>query len=62
MQTYMHVQRLAIAFAPANCRCHDDKLVFGDKIAYAALLGRGFMAGMRLDVEFEGRDEREQEC
>ena len=59
--TYVHVQCLAISPRPADCGGDDDELVFGDEVAYAALLAGGLVAWVGLDVELEGVDEWEEE-
>ena len=57
----MHIERLAITACPAHGRRHDDECVLGDEIPYASLLGRRFVAGVGLNVEFQGRDKGQEE-
>lgn len=59
--TYVHVQCLSIASAPARSRCYHDQLIFGNKVANAALFACRLVARVGLDVEFEGCDERQDE-
>lgn len=55
----MHVQHLSISPIAANNRSHNDELLLGDEIPYAALIAGGLVAGMGLDVELQGGDEGE---
>jgi hypothetical protein len=57
----MHIQHHPIPPIPTDRRRDHHKLAIGDEIPYAALLARRLVALVRLDVEFQGRDEREQE-
>ncbi len=57
----MHIQRLPIASIPAHRRRYNNELVFGDEVADAAFFAQGFVAGVRLHVEFERGDEGEEE-
>ena len=57
----MHIQRLTIPPAATNSRRHNNELVLRDEIPNAALLAGRLVARVGLDVEFQRRDEREQE-
>lgn len=61
VHTYMHVQCLSIASASADSRSHDYQLILRNKVPYAALFRRGFVARMCLNLELEGRYERQKE-
>jgi len=55
--TYVHIKSLSISFLPADNRCDHNQLVLRYKVPYASLVFRGFVARVRLDVEFEGGGE-----
>ena len=59
--TYVHVQCLSIASTSARSRCYHDQLIFGDKVADAALFACRLVARVGLDVEFERCHERQEE-
>ena len=57
----MHVQCLTITPASADRRSHNDQLVFCDKVPNASLFARRLVAGVGLDVEFEGCNKGQEE-
>lgn len=56
--THMHADRLSISFLPAYNRCDQYQSIFGYEIPYTPLVFVA-MAGVRLNVEFEGGGKRE---
>lgn len=56
----MHIQHLSVAPRATDGDRHDDELVLGDEIPYAALMFGGFGARVGLDVELEGERERQK--
>ncbi len=57
--TYVHVDHLPIALLPAYDGGHQYKSIFRDKIPYASLISVG-VAGVRLEVEFQGGGKGEE--
>jgi hypothetical protein len=57
----VHVQCLSIASTSARSRCYHDQLIFGDKVADAALFACRLVARVGLNVEFERCHERQEE-
>ena len=55
----MHVYSHAVAFGSTDCSCHDDQSVLGDEVSNAPLIILA-IAGVGLDVEFQGKAKRKE--
>jgi hypothetical protein len=57
----MHVQLLSISSVSIHICHYDDQLILCDEVPYASLFAGRLVAVMRLDIEFKGGDEGEEE-